>query len=66
MKPIDLAALIKDYQGKWVALAEDHSKVLAQGKTAGEALSKAESSGHRDSILFFVRPFDLLYSGLTQ
>lgn len=63
MNPIDLTPIIKDYQNKWVALSDDESEVYGAGNTAKDAVRDAESKGHLDYILFFVRPFDLLYCG---
>ena len=63
MSSIDLTPIIKDYQNKWVALSDDETAIYGAGDTAKEAVRDAESKGHLDYILFFVRPFDLLYCG---
>ena len=65
MSPVDLTPTIKDFQNKWVALSEDGKTVYGAGNTAQDAVQDAESKGHEDYVLFFVRPFDLLYSGST-
>ena len=59
----NLTPVIKDYQNKWVALSEDETTVYGVGDTAQNAVQDAESKGHLDYILFFVRPMDLLYCG---
>ena len=40
-KPIDRTELFKKYPGKWVALAEDDTTVIASGATAREARDAA-------------------------
>jgi len=68
MKPIDLSSILKDLQGKWVALSEDetHPSVFGVGNSAKEAKRNAEVKGNRDFYLLYVRPLDLLFSGLTS
>jgi Family of unknown function (DUF5678) len=39
--PKDWTHLIKSHRGKWVALADDQTTVIASGKTAKEALKAA-------------------------
>ena len=62
MKPIDLTPVIKGFQNKWVALSEDERTVYGAGDTARAAIQDAESKGYADYVLFFVRPFNLLYA----
>lgn len=40
-KPIDRTELFKKYPGRWVALAEDDTTVIASGATAREARDAA-------------------------
>ena len=61
MSPVDLTPTIKDFQNEWVALSEDEKTVYGAGDTAQAAIQDAESKGHEDYVLLFVRPFDLLY-----
>jgi len=63
MAPIDLTKILKDYEGKWVALSEDNKSVCGSGKSAKLASQDAESKGHSDFTLLFVQSFDLLYCG---
>ena len=63
MSPIDLTLILKNYEGKWVALSEDNQCVFGAGKSAKEALENAKSKGHFDTTLMFVQPSDLLYCG---
>lgn len=65
MSPINLVPLLKDYEGQWVALADDYTVVYGAGKTAQAALQHAESQGHAEYTLLYVQPFNLLYSGST-
>lgn len=64
MSPVDLTPVLKDYQGKWVALSDDSATVYGVGVSAKDAVRDAEAKGHSDYTLFYVRPFDLLYSGI--
>ena len=64
MSPIDLTSTVKEFQNQWVALSEDETTVYGSGDTAQDAIRDAESQGHLDYVLFFVRPLDLLYSGV--
>jgi hypothetical protein len=63
MKPIDLSPLLKDYEGKWVAISDDHKSVFASANSAKEAADLARKKGHSEYTLLFVQPFDLLYCG---
>ena len=62
MSPVDLTPTIKDFQNRWVALSEDEKTVYGVGDTAQATIQDAESKGHRDFVLFFVRPLDLRYA----
>ncbi len=48
----DWTHLIKSYRGKWVALADDETTVLASGNSAREALKAA----HIESPLLYRVP----------
>jgi len=48
---IDWSKLYKKYRGLWLALKDDEISVIASGKTAKEALEKAERKGYRKPIL---------------
>jgi len=63
MAPIDLTSIYKQYEGKWVALADDHKTVFGYGNTAKEAAETAQASGQKDYTLLYVEPTDLLYCG---
>ena len=65
MSYVDLAPILKDYEGKWVALSEDDSKVYGAGDTAKAAVDSAESRGYTDYTLLYVQPFDTHYCGLV-
>ena len=64
MAPIDLSSVLKNYEGKWVALSDDNRSVYGYGAPANEAAKEAASEGHTEFTLLFVQPSDLLYSGL--
>ena len=51
---------LKKYENKWVAIfeADDTEVVVGSGKDAIEATREAEKKGFKDTVLFFVRPFD--------
>ena len=66
MSPVDLTPILKDYEGKWVALSSDNTTVCGVGDNAQTAVEDAESKGHKDYTLLFVRPFNFLYSGAAQ
>lgn len=63
MVPINVTSIYKRYEGKWVALADDHKTVLGYGNTAKEAAETALASGHKDYTLLYLEPIDLLYCG---
>lgn len=66
MSPIDLTYILKDYEGKWVALSDDNRSVFGAGKSAKDALEDAKSKGHFDTTLMFVQPLGLLYCGVPH
>jgi DNA-binding NarL/FixJ family response regulator len=43
------------FYGLWIAVADDEATVLAHGKTAEEALTKARKKGHDTLIVTHVR-----------
>ena len=63
MTPLDLTVILKDYEGKWVALSDDNSSVYGAGDTAKEAAREAESKAHPEFTLLYVEPSDFLYCG---
>ena len=63
MAYIDLSPILKDYEGKWVALSEDNRTVYVAAATAPEVVRMAESKGYADYTLLYVTPFDTLYCG---
>ena len=63
MSPLDLSSILKNYEGKWVALSDDHTTVYGAGDTAKSAADDAKSKGHQEFTLLFVEPSDLLYCG---
>ncbi|MDZ4285289.1 MAG: DUF5678 domain-containing protein [Patescibacteria group bacterium] len=48
---IDWTPIYKKYKGMWVALKKDEKTVIASGKTAKEAWSKAQKKGYEKPIL---------------
>ena len=63
MAPVDLSSILKNYEGKWVALSDDNRSVFGSGNTAKDAANEAKTKGRTDFTLLFVQPFDLLYCG---
>jgi Family of unknown function (DUF5678) len=51
---------LRKYENKWVAIleADDAEVVVGSGKDAIEATREAEEKGFKETVLFFVRPFD--------
>lgn len=64
LKPIDLSRLLLPYENKWVALSEDHKKILGAGKSLKEAEEKAEKR-NKKYIFLKVPPFDISYVPAT-
>lgn len=48
---IDWTKIYKKYKGFWVALKNDEKTVISHGKTAKEALLKAQQKGAKTPIL---------------
>ena len=48
---IEWTHLYRRFKGLWVALADDEKTVVGSGKTAKEALKKAQKKGHRSPIM---------------
>lgn len=48
---IDWTTIYKKYHGLWVALKDDEKTVIASGKTAKEAWTKAQDKGFKKPIL---------------
>jgi hypothetical protein len=48
---IQWTKLFKQYKGQWLALKQDEKTVLASGKTASEAFSKALKKGYEKPVL---------------
>lgn len=48
---IDWTQIYEKYKGLWVALKEDEKTVVAVGKSAREALEKAQKEGYENPIL---------------
>lgn len=48
---IDWTKIYKKYRGRWVALKGDEKTVVASGRTAREALHKAQQKGYSKPIL---------------
>ena len=48
---IDWTKIFQQYKGLWVALKDDEKIVIASGKTAKEAWSKAKEAGFARPIL---------------
>ncbi len=51
---------LRKHENKWVAIleSEDVEIVVASGADAVEASRGAEARGFKDTVLFFVRPFN--------
>ena len=63
MAPLDLSSILKNYEGKWVALSDDNTTVYGAGDSAKEAAADVSSKGHAEFTLLFVDPSDFLYCG---
>lgn len=63
MKTIDFTEIYKQYKGKWVALTEDESKVVASGSDAKRVFNEAKKKGCKVPILFKVPSKFLPYIG---
>lgn len=47
----DLSKLLGNYSDEWVALSEDESRVVSNGKTVEEVLEKALVNGEKNPII---------------
>ena len=65
MAPLDMTSILKDCEGKWVALSDDSQSVYGIGKSAKEALEDSKSKGYSDVTLMFVQPSDMFYCGIA-
>ena len=61
--PIDWTKIYKKYKGLWVALKSDEQTVVASGKTAKEALEKAQAEGCKKPILTYMPEKLITYVG---
>ena len=61
MAPLDLSQILKNYEGKWVALSDDNKTVYGAGFTAKEAAREAQSKEYAEFALLFVQPSNFLY-----
>lgn len=58
---LDLTEVLKDAPiGEWIALSRDRSKIVATGKTLGEALEAAKVAGETEPIVMKVPPVSAL------
>ncbi|MBI2100228.1 MAG: hypothetical protein HYT48_02740 [Candidatus Vogelbacteria bacterium] len=64
--PIDWTKIYKKYKGLWVALKDDEKTVVGSGKTAKEALRRAQSIGYDNPILTRVPGKLIAYIGSLQ
>lgn len=48
---IDWSKIYKKYKGLWVAIKDDHMTVVASGKTAQQALDRANKKGFSNPFL---------------
>lgn len=58
MKAIDLTKILKRHENKWVALTDDHEKVVGSGASLSAARIQAKKRGHEDPIFMKVPRFD--------
>ncbi len=63
MVPLDLTAILKGFESKWVALADDNTAVHGAGDTAKEAAEEAKTKGYPEFTLLFVEPSGFLCHG---
>jgi len=57
---MDLSTLLRPYENQWVALSEDHAKVLGAGVTLQDAKRQADKAGNPYRFLK-VLPFDVSF-----
>lgn len=63
MSAVDWSKIWKKYRGLWVVLKSDEKTVIASGKTAKEALKKAEEKGEKNPIITKMPPKLIGYVG---
>ena len=63
MSPIDLSPVLKNYEGKWVALSNDNKTIFGSGNSPKVAADQAKSNGNEEYTILFVESSDLLYCG---
>ncbi|HEY0544383.1 MAG TPA: DUF5678 domain-containing protein [Pyrinomonadaceae bacterium] len=58
---------LRKYENKWVAIFEsdDEEIVVGSGANAVEAQREAEAKGFKNTVLFWVKPFNMGYMPLT-
>jgi NADPH-dependent glutamate synthase beta subunit-like oxidoreductase len=56
---------LRKYENKWVAIfaSGESEVVVGSGQDAIEATREAEAKGFKDTVLFYVRPFDRGFVG---
>jgi len=53
--PIDFEILLRDIpRGAWVAVSEDHTRVVAYGSDLRDVVEKAEKEGEREPVMMRV------------
>ncbi len=62
-KGINWIPIFNNHKGKWVALKEDETTVVASGKTAKTVFNQAKEKGVSVPILLKVPPVSLPYIG---
>lgn len=62
MKAIKLAELLRGYDGKWVALNRERTRVLASARSLDEVLNAANKLTEKP-IISYVSPLDLEFVG---
>ena len=60
---MNLKKLIKKYGGKWIALNEDSSRVIASSGSAKRVYEEAKKDGYKIPLLYKVPQKDLPYIG---
>ncbi|GEM_PF-7023201 len=63
MKALKLAELLRDYDGKWVALNRARTQVLASARSLDEVLRAADKIKSEKPIISYVSPLDLEFVG---
>ena len=63
MHVLKLADMLRQYEGQWVALDGQRTKVLASGQSVEQALTLAKKMSSEEPIITFVSRLDLDYVG---